>query len=132
MAPELALFTNDAFYLAFSHRDAVAMERLWARRHPVTCIHPGWPALTSRDAVMQSWESILSNPDAPAIVPHHARAFPIGDLVMVICYEALGQQMLSASNLFVLEDGEAKLVHHQAGHCAQPPEPEPEGRTRLQ
>jgi hypothetical protein len=32
--------------------------------------------------------------------------------------------MLVASNLFVPEDGEARLVHHQASPCANPPEPE--------
>jgi hypothetical protein len=42
------LFANETFYLAFSHRDFDAMERLWARESPVLCIHPGWPALTLR------------------------------------------------------------------------------------
>lgn len=130
--PELALFANDAFYLAFSAKNAPAMDRLWAQHHPVVCIHPGWPALLSREAVMESWERILSNPDAPAIIPHHARAFPMDHLVMVVCYEALGGQMLTATNLFVVEGDEARLVHHQAGLCAQPPEPEPEGARTLQ
>lgn len=132
MDPELALFANDAFYLAFSEKDASAMDRIWARRHPVVCVHPGWPALSNREAVMESWESILSNPDAPAIVPHHARAFPMDSLVMVVCYEALGSQMLTATNLFVIEDDEARLLHHQAGLCAQPPKPEAEGSRTLQ
>ena len=132
MDPELALFANDAFYLAFSAKDASAMDRIWARRHPVVCIHPGWPALLDREAVMESWERILSNPDAPAIVPHHARAFVMDRLVMVVCYEALGSQMLTATNLFVSEDGEVRLVHHQAGLCAQPPDPEPEGSRTVQ
>lgn len=130
--PELALFANDAFYLAFSEKDAAAMDRIWARRQAVVCIHPGWPALLNREAVMDSWERILSNPDAPAIVPHHARAFPMDRLVMVVCYEALGQQMLTATNLFVTEDDEVRLLHHQASLCAQPPDPEPEGSRTLQ
>lgn len=132
MDPQLALFANDAFYLAFSEQDLAAMDRLWARRHPVVCIHPGWPALLSRAAVMESWESILANPDAPEIVPHHARAFVLDGLVMVICYEALGSQMLTATNLFVVEDDKARLVHHQAGLCAQPPDPEPEQTRTVQ
>ncbi|TVS13924.1 MAG: DUF4440 domain-containing protein [Gammaproteobacteria bacterium] len=132
MDPELALFANDAFYLAFSEQDVAAMDRIWARRHPVVCIHPGWPALLSRPAVMESWERILANPDAPQIVPHHARAFVMERLVMVVCYEALGSQMLTATNLFVAEDDKARLVHHQAGLCAQPPEPEPEGSRTVQ
>ena len=48
-------FANEAFYVAFSTRDLEAMDALWARQAPVTCIHPGWNALTGRDAVMESW-----------------------------------------------------------------------------
>lgn len=132
MDPELALFANDAFYMAFSEKDTAAMDRIWARSHPVVCIHPGWPALLGREAIMESWERILSNPDAPAIVPHHARAFAMDHLVMVVCYEALGSQMLTATNLFVAEGDEARLLHHQAGLCSQPPDPEPEGSRTLQ
>jgi hypothetical protein len=130
--PQLALFANDAFYLAFSAKDGPAMDRIWARQHPVVCIHPGWPALLTREAIIESWERILSNPDAPAIEPHHARAFVMDSLVMVVCYEALGSQMLTATNLFVAEDDEARLVHHQAGLCTQPPEPEAQGSRTLQ
>lgn len=124
MNPARALFANDAFYLAFANRDADAMAAIWAEEHPVTCIHPGWPALTERDEVIEGWAQILGSDDPPDITPHHARAFPYGDAVLVICYEALGDEMLVASNVFVEEQGEARLVHHQAGPCAQPPEPE--------
>lgn len=129
MNPARALFANDAFYLAFASRDSEAMEAIWARHHPVTCIHPGWPALTERDEVVEGWLQILASDDPPDISAHDARAFPYGDAVLVICYELIGEQVLVASNLFVAEDGEARLVHHQAGPCARPPEtamaPEP-------
>jgi hypothetical protein len=45
---------NLEFYRAFTTRDLVAMERLWAKRAPVLCTHPGWVPLTSRSAVMAS------------------------------------------------------------------------------
>lgn len=124
MDPARALFANDTFYLAFSEGDADAVRALWAQRHSITCIHPGWPALTDREEVLDSWTSILSNPDTPKVSAHHARAFPAEATVLVICYEAIGDQMLVATNVFVEEDGEARLVHHQAGPCARPPEPE--------
>ncbi|MEE4381537.1 MAG: nuclear transport factor 2 family protein [Pseudomonadales bacterium] len=122
-----ALFANDAFYLAFAQRDLEAMDRLWARRHPVACIHPGWATLHERAAVMESWSGILANPDAPMVTVDHARALGFGDTVLVTCYERIGDQALAASNLFVLEDGEARLVHHQASPCAEPPAPELSG-----
>lgn len=124
MDPNIALFANDAFYLAFAAGDAEAMDRLWARTHAVSCIHPGWPALFGREAVMGSWQRILGNPDAPTVRMHNARAVLVERVANVICYEAIGGQTLVATNTFVMEDGEARLVHHQAGPCADAPEPE--------
>ncbi len=126
------LFTNDAFYLAFTNRDFPAMERLWSRASPVVCIHPGWPALVERAAIMESWKNILENPDTPAIAPHHARLFMHGGLACVVCYEEIGGSMLVATNLFVEERGELCLVHHQAAPCANPPVPEEKAKPNVQ
>jgi hypothetical protein len=52
---DAVLAANLEFYRAFTTRDAEAMDALWARQAPVACVHPGWPALTDRDAVMESW-----------------------------------------------------------------------------
>ena len=46
-----------------------------------------------------------------------------GDFACVICHEVLDQGFLVATNLFVLEDGQWKIIHHQAG-TAPPPEEE--------
>jgi ketosteroid isomerase-like protein len=48
-----------AFYAAFERCDAVAMMAVWAERAPLLCIHPSGPALTTREAVAQSWERIF-------------------------------------------------------------------------
>lgn len=118
------LFANDTLYHAFSEADIGALDALWARHHPVCCIHPGWPAITGREQVLESWRRILDNPEAPRIRPHHARVLAWGPLHAVICYEELETQMLTAFNLFVEEEGAPRLVHHQAGPCAQPPPPQ--------
>lgn len=111
------LFANDAFYLAFATRDLSAMEALWAKACPVACIHPGWPALATREEVMESWRGILSNQRAPDISCHRAQAFAAGDAAFVICYEALGDSVLAATNIFVRQADGWKLAHHQAGPC---------------
>jgi fumarate reductase subunit C len=64
---DAVLAANLEFYRAFTTRDVTAMDALWARQAPVACLHPGWTALNDRDAIMQSWEGILSNPAAPRI-----------------------------------------------------------------
>ena len=122
--PAHALFANEAFYLAFESADLEAMEALWAARHEVVCLHPGWPPLFGRDAVLASWRGILTNARQPAVTMFGARAVTVGDAVDVVCFERIGDQTLVATNLFVLEDDVWRIVHHQAGPCAEPPEME--------
>jgi hypothetical protein len=112
---DAVLAANLEFYRAFGARDLVAMEELWARRSPVGCVHPGWPALSDRDAVMESWRSILSNPEAPRIACYDERVLLYGETALVLCEEELDGGTLIASNLFVREDGIWRIAHHQAG-----------------
>ena len=115
------LFANDAFYIAFNSRDAKAMDEIWARKTPVTCIHPGWQALTSRDDVMESWNAILGNPNSPSIACRGARGSVRDDVGLVICYETIGGAVLVASNIFIREDNTWLLMHHHAGPCESLP-----------
>jgi hypothetical protein len=121
MHPNEALFANEAFYLAFGQGDYSAMCRVWSGREQVVCIHPGWSALTDRDAVLGSWQRILDNPDRPMVRYYGARAVSLGSGVAVVCYEVLPGSVLTAMNLFIAEDGQPRLVHHQSGPCGTPP-----------
>ncbi|SUS06277.1 Ketosteroid isomerase homolog [uncultured Defluviicoccus sp.] len=113
------LFANDAFYTAIAGRDFAAMERLWSERPAVSCIHPGWPPIASRQEVMESWHAILTGQHAPEIVWRNARAYLLGETAYVICYEILKGTTLVATNVFVREAGQWRMAHHQAG--AAPP-----------
>jgi len=115
------LFANEAFYHVFRARDLDAMDGLWARGAPVVCIHPGWQALMTREAVIDSWRGILANPEAPSVACRAARAHLLGGLGIVICYEVLGPNVLVATNQFLREDGAWRMTHHQAGPCGVPP-----------
>jgi hypothetical protein len=112
---DAVLAANLEFYRAFTVRDLVAMETLWARQTPVACIHPGWPALCDRDAVMESWQRILSNPEAPRIACFNEQVLLYGDTALVICEEELDGGTLIASNFFVREETGWRIAHHQAG-----------------
>jgi ketosteroid isomerase-like protein len=112
---DAVLTANLEFYRAFGARDLAAMDALWARQAPVACIHPGWPPLADRDAVMESWRGILSNPQAPRIACYDERVFLYGDTALVICEEELEGGTLVASNLFVREADGWHIAHHQAG-----------------
>ena len=111
---------NESFYAAFAGGDVGAMDVVWARAHPVTCIHPGWNVLSGREAVMESWEAILSNPEQPRIVAGGAQVQVLGEVAIVTCRELVAGNPLAATNIFVREDGRWRMVHHHAGPVLQP------------
>lgn len=106
---------NQRFYEAFAAADYAAMDELWAKVAPVTCVHPGWTPLVGRDAVMESWAAILESATPGELSHADAEAFVGADMAYVVCSETIGEAELIATNVFVLEDDDWKLVHHQAG-----------------
>ncbi|TVR96553.1 MAG: DUF4440 domain-containing protein [Rhodospirillales bacterium] len=115
------LFINQAFYHAFATRDVAAMELVWSEKAAISCIHPGWLALSGREAVMRSWAGILSNPESPKITCRQPMAYVHGDTAYVICYELVEGSFLAATNVFVREAPTWRMVHHQAGVSPRPP-----------
>ncbi|MFZ5654777.1 MAG: nuclear transport factor 2 family protein [Pseudomonadota bacterium] len=109
---------NDAFYQAFRDRDREAMERLWARRRPLLCAHPGARPLYEYRAVLDSWAGILGNPNCPRLEYRIERILHWGELALLSCYEwtrAQPDALLLATNGFVFEEGAYRMVIHQAG-----------------
>ena len=112
---EEVLQANERFYQAFNLKDSALMDETWATGHPVSCVHPGWNVLEGRPDVLESWHSILGNPNQPRIVTGGASATVFGKLAIVVCRELVAGSPLVATNIFVLEDGAWKLFHHQSG-----------------
>lgn len=117
------LFANESFYQAFSAGDFRTMEDLWSRYHPLICIHPGHAPLLERDEIMISWKSILKQGSTQSIGFHEPRVSFYNSFALVICYEAIFENHLIATNGFVEEDEVWKMVLHQAGPTV--------GRPRL-
>ena len=119
--PAVIQFANDNFYLAFNSRDMVQMSDLWSVAYPSVCIHPGWAPLLGRVAIVESWDNIFKGQQAGIqIVCHSPRVFSQGDLFSVICFEQLPAGWLVATNNFVIEAGNIRMVHHQSSHCMEP------------
>lgn len=131
MDQEAVLFANEAFYRAFAARDFAAMDDLWARDLPVACIHPGWGPLGDRRSVMKSWKDILGSGRSPAVSCRGARAYMLGPVAFVVCFEALDIGFLIATNIFAREAGAWKLIHHQAGPTTQVPADEETPVVRI-
>jgi len=127
---DAVLAANLEFYRAFATRDLPAMEALWTREVPVACIHPGWTALRDRETIIESWESILSNPDAPRVACFDEQVFLYGEVALVLCEEELEGGTLAASNFFVREDGIWRIAHHHAGQIVRR-QPERRRPSRL-
>ena len=68
---------------------------------------------------MESWRSILSNPEAPRIACYDERVLLYGETALVLCEEELEGGTLIASNLFVREEGVWRIAHHQAGQIVR-------------
>ncbi|HMK90285.1 MAG TPA: nuclear transport factor 2 family protein [Methylocystis sp.] len=118
MANELALLAaNAAYYDAFNARDDAAMAELWAHEQ-VSCVHPGWPSLVGRRAVLASFSQIFRNPRQQPIERQQESVIGGADEGRVICIERLGDAALVATNWFRLIGDKWLLLHHQASPLA--------------
>ena len=114
-AEQEVLVANEGFYRALGASDAGAMENVWARVAPVTCLHPGWTLLSGREAVLESWRTIIANPNQPRIVGGGASVTVFGDAALVLCREVVSGSALYATNVFVREEGTWRMTHHHSG-----------------
>lgn len=110
-----ALAANQAFYAAFNARDMPAMAAAWSAGDDVTCVHPGWDAVSGRTLVLESYAAIFANPSQPRIIAGGESVTLAGDAAVVVCHELVGGSPLVATNVFRREDGAWKVVHHHAG-----------------
>jgi len=111
------LAANDAYYRAFATADFAAMSRIWADDN-VSCIHPGWPVLIGRQAILESYREILRNPDRERIEPRNETVMVSGDEARVFCVEFVGGTALATTNLFKRVADVWRMTHHQASPIA--------------
>ncbi|WP_437484296.1 nuclear transport factor 2 family protein [Sorangium sp. So ce1014] len=133
-AKRLVLVANEAFYEAFRSGDHQAMREVWSKRTPVACAHPGMQALSGRASVLESWRQILHQSSPLRLRCQGAVAHLFGEFAFVTCLEADGDEPahLCATNIFILEDSQWKMVHHHAGPLSTPrPERRAPAGSRL-
>jgi hypothetical protein len=118
------LFANDAFYAAFGRGDFAAMDDVWARALPVSCIHPGGPLMLSRTVILESWRAILESGETATVTHLDATPMVVGEVAWVTCLERIGDNVLAATNIFARENDAWKMTHHQAGPTQAMPKPQ--------
>lgn len=96
------------------------MEELWARDAPVACVHPGMGVVRGRTEVMRSWKGILQHPNAPVLHTSQVEVHVLGTTAFVTCLAGREGQdpRIVATNIFTMEDGGWRLVHHHAAPLA--------------
>jgi ketosteroid isomerase-like protein len=116
------LSANALFYRAFTDGDYAAMCDLWAEQAQVACLHPGARTLVGRGAVLESWKQILGGTSRFELRCRQPIVQVAGDAAIVTCYEASDDEPahLAATNVFVMEDGRWRMVHHHAGPLSSP------------
>ena len=122
-SPEAAVLrANAAFYRAFTQGDVAAMGALWAEETEVTCFHPGATLIRGRSAVLSAWKQIIAEPAPFEMRCDHAHVQLLPRAAIVTCYEGNADRPahLAATNVFVLEGGRWRMVHHQAGPLSRP------------
>jgi len=79
--------------------------------------------------VLASWRQILPQFAGVEMSGRAPRVHLLGEVAFVTCLEANGKQPahLAATNVFQLEGGRWRMVHHHAGPLSQPI---PESATR--
>lgn len=108
------LAANERFYDVFRSGDMSAMYELWSARGAISVYHPNWPGITGRDEVMTSWHQVLVMNDPPAIFVRSPTVIRRGKTAIVFCIEVVEEAEMTASNVFVLEEGLWKLTCHHA------------------
>ena len=118
---------NAALYTAFESGDVDLMEAVWDVEDPdaVVCVHPGWPMLRGRTAVMRSWSAVMANTDYIQFVLTDVHIAVTGDAAVVTCTEnvltgdettgpdAFGGAKAVATNVFVrTPEGWRLWIHH--------------------
>jgi ketosteroid isomerase-like protein len=111
------LAANAAYYRAFATGDFDEMSRVWAE-DGISCIHPGWPALIGREAVIGSYREIMRNPGQERVEHRNDHAIVTGGDGRVLCVEFVGGLALAATNWFSRIDGTWRMIHHQASPIA--------------
>lgn len=123
------LEANAEFYRAFRTGDMTAMASLWAGDDDILCIHPGHATLQGVGPVLESWFDILANP--PDVTIEQPRAVIRGSVGIVACVERIGTAYLAATNIFRMNEGEWRMIHHHGSQIFAPVTPEEEAAASL-
>jgi hypothetical protein len=118
------LVLDERFHTAVEELDSDAMRDLWCHHPPVFCLHPGGVALTTPDAVTDSWQQIFAGLSYAEVRRGHFTVASDGgswlltgtEHVTVVGSAGRAGELLLAVRVYRREQAEWRL----AVHVAQP------------
>lgn len=114
MDDESVIAANEHFYQAFRSGAFAEMETIWSPREEVSVYHPNWPGILGREDVMASWYQVMVLSEPPPVFPKDVTIVRAGKVAMVFCTEDMGEARMTASNVFVEEDGAWRMTSHHS------------------
>ncbi|MDI3388926.1 nuclear transport factor 2 family protein [Streptomyces sp. B-S-A8] len=146
---------NTSFYEALERGDFEAVSDLWLRDEPgaaddeesvgVSCVHPGWPALSGRGEVLRSYALIMANTEYIQFFLTDVKVSVHADTALVSCTEnilsggpaeegadlgPLVGQLVVATNVFHrTPDGWKLWSHHASPVLAETEDEEGDGSS---
>jgi ketosteroid isomerase-like protein len=121
---DAVLAANAELYAAFEAGDFDRMSDLWVDgrgAESAMCVHPGWPPVLGRSAVLRSWAVIMANTTYIQFFLTDVRAELVGETAVVTCGENvltavdddLGGGQVVATNVFRRTPAGWRLwIHH--------------------
>lgn len=125
----MAYFTNSpdeaesSFYAAFGNLDLDLMRATWHFSDEIFCIHPGGPAQTGLDTILNHWAYVFKDANPPEINYRVLNATRQDGIAVHLVEETIGTgsqaAIVLATNLYILTAEGWRLFGH---HASLPPE----------
>ena len=126
-----------SLYTAVESGDLDLMGAVWHDSDEVVCVHPGWPALRGRSAVLRSWAVVMAGTPYIQFFLTDLVVRVQGDTAVVTCAESLltgaaegaegfvGAQAVSTKVLLRTPGGWRVTLHHSSPVLGDPTQGEP-------
>ncbi len=116
------LDAHNAFYAALNannHGDPVPMRAIWSQESDISDLGPFGPVLVGHEAVLGQFAKEDAMDIGGEVVPVGVHVVTAGDMGFSVCVETVSGMSddgavitFRATNIFRLESGEWKMVHH--------------------
>ena len=123
-----------SLYTAIETADLDLMGAIWLDGDDVVCVHPGWPAVRGRSAVMRSWAVVMAGTPYVQFFLTDLAVRVDGDTAVMTCAESLltgadggsegfvGAQAVSTKVLRRTPGGWRIALHHSSPVMGTPSE----------